>query len=95
MQGRYDYKTDTHPNAGWAKNRMSNSVLEILAHHHFVSPNQEGLEAAGHRTEKDRPSIVGFWVQLGGKDKRNYRLGGLRRLSLNSLEEYFCEEVEA
>tara|TARA_R110000824_G_scaffold218690_2_gene405417 strand:+ start:2876 stop:3160 length:285 start_codon:yes stop_codon:yes gene_type:complete len=77
IEGRYDYKTNSYPNAGFAPNRMSNSVLEILCYHPFVSPD----------------CMIAFWVQLGGRDKRNYRIGEIRVLTLEELERSYREEV--
>jgi len=76
MNGPYDWEKHSYKSGKYAPNRMTNNVLEILAHHTSIDPND--------------PQIVAFWVQVGGSSR--YRIGEITVLGLDNLKHIYREE---
>jgi len=80
---------------GYAPNRMSNHVIQILCYNPYITPQWEKALEEGRLAEEDRQSIV--YVVVEGNKRNNlnrgYGLGKVKCLSLNQLKERYREEV--
>lgn len=82
-------------NSGYAPNRMSNHVIQILCYNPYITPLWEKALEEGPLTKEDLPNIV-YVVVEGNKNNnpnRPYGLGYVSYLSLNRLKEQYREEV--
>ncbi|MDC3217828.1 hypothetical protein OAT94_02500 [Schleiferiaceae bacterium] len=95
IRGRWDYtKNRRIGTSGYAPNRMSNHVIQILCINPYITPLWEKALEEGRHPKEDLPNIV--YVVVEGNKNNNpnkpYGLGYVSYMSLRKLKEAYRED---